>query len=244
MARSVRDLRLALSVLEGPDAQDPYAVALPVPDDEALLRVGWTTDAFGTTDPEVATAVLAAAESLSQLGLEVEQTDLPWLGERDCTQLSSTLFTAEMLPYLREVTTGREAELHPVLISVLASREVTLRDYVAAEQEVEQLRTQFARWFARYDVLLCPVTSFPAPLHAQTRQNVGDDSLPARAVMRATVPFNLTGLPAVSIPFGSTTSGLPVGVQLVSRWWTDRRLLDLAQRLEQLNPSLGRRPPF
>jgi Asp-tRNA(Asn)/Glu-tRNA(Gln) amidotransferase A subunit family amidase len=56
------------------------------------------------------------------------------------------------------------------------------------------------------------------------------------------VPFHLAGLPAVAQPFGTTASGLPVGVQFVGRHWSDRALLDLAERLESVSPVRGRRP--
>jgi aspartyl-tRNA(Asn)/glutamyl-tRNA(Gln) amidotransferase subunit A len=244
MARSVRDLRLALSLLEGPDGLDPYATTLPVSGAGVPGRVGWNIDAFGPIDPEVAATVAAAAAALLGLGLDVEQVDIPWLAEHDCTRISATLFTAEMVPYLRAITAGRESQLHPVMARTLASPQVPLADYLAAELEVEQLRAVFAGWFESYDVFVCPVVTAPAPLHAMSTHLVDGVRVPARNVMRATVPFNLAGLPAVSLPFGTTATGLPIGVQLVSRWWADNDLLQVAEQLEALSPVRGRRPPF
>jgi Asp-tRNA(Asn)/Glu-tRNA(Gln) amidotransferase A subunit family amidase len=80
-ARSVRDLRRALSLLEGPDGLDPYAVARPAAppggDPDRRLRVGWTVDAFGPIDAEVAARVEAAAAALADAGLDVDRSSFP-----------------------------------------------------------------------------------------------------------------------------------------------------------------------
>ncbi len=244
MARSVRDLRLALSLMEGPDGLDPYATALPPPPIRTpeTVRVGWTTDAFGPVDPEVAATVTAAAAGLADLGLEVGEAPLPWLAGQDLTRTSAVLFSAEMVPFLRRVTAGRESELHPVIARTLEAPAVTLADYLAAEHDVEELRAGFVRWFRDFDVLVCPVVTIPAPGHARSHYVIDGERVSARTVMRATVPFNLTGLPAVSLPFGVTAGGLPVGVQLVGRWWSDGDLLHLAERLEAISPVRHRHP--
>lgn len=244
MARSVRDLRLALRLVEGPDGIDPYAAGRPAGRSGALTRVGWTSDAFGPVDQDVAATVAAASTAVSDLGQRVEQVQIPVLTDHDYTQTSAILYLAEMLPYLRRLTLGREAELHSVITRTLQTPEPSPADLLTAERDVKRLRAAFTRWWEEHDVLLCPVVTFPAPLHAQTQQIIDEEVVPARAVMRATVPFNLIGLPAVTIPFGASSTGLPIGVQLVSRWWTDDDLLALAQRLETMSPVLGRRPTF
>jgi aspartyl-tRNA(Asn)/glutamyl-tRNA(Gln) amidotransferase subunit A len=241
MARSVRDLRLALSILEGPDGVDVNAVE--VPDDASpLARVGWTTGAFGPIDPEVAAVVAAAADALTDLGVRTEPVELPWLAAADHTRTSAVLMTAEIAPYLRGIVRDRVAEVHPVIARTLRSPEISAASIEGAERAVSDLRASFGAWFEAYDVLLCPVITMPAPEHGQQRYVIDGVDVAARNVMRATVPFNFTGLPAVALPFGTTASGLPVGVQLVGRHWSDRALLDLAEQLESVSLVRGRRP--
>jgi len=184
-------------------------VTLPTGVPGRLLRVGWTTEAFGPVDPEVASTVASAGEALVDLGLDVQQVALPDSAQRDHTATSATLFIAEVVPYLRAQTAGREAELSPVIARTLEAPDVALADYLAAEREVEQLRSAFAQWFQTHDLLLCPVVTIPAPLHAQARYGIAGVQAPARTVMRATVPFNLTGSRPSPCPSASPPPGCP-----------------------------------
>lgn len=142
------------------------------------------------------TAVLTdAADALRELGCVVEPAPLPGMESIDATAVSAVLFTAEVVPYFRRITTGREADLHPVLQRTINAPEVLLADYVAAQQQVDALSSLFDGYFEHYDALLCPVCPVPAPPHAQADLRIGAATVPARGIMRATVPFNLTGLP-------------------------------------------------
>ena len=119
--------------------------------------------------------------------------------------------------------------------SVLGTPDSTASEHVAAEQATERFKDAFADYFQRYDAFLCPVTPIPAPPHGLSEYVINGETVTSRHILRATVPFDLTGLPALSMRFGTSSDGLPLGIQLVSRWFAESTILHLASLLESVS---------
>jgi aspartyl-tRNA(Asn)/glutamyl-tRNA(Gln) amidotransferase subunit A len=236
MARSVRDVRLALELMEGPDGQDWFAASAPPrrggrPPVETL-RIGWLgEEAFGPVADEITRAVAAAAAALTDMVGSVQRVCVPALERHDYDPLSALLNQAEGAAYFERVVAGRTADLSPRLQRSLARSGPTLPEYLAAEAAVGELHGGLLACFAEYDVLLCPVVPVTAPLLGRSELDVGGRTIRARSVLRITTPFNLAGVPAVSVPFARDRDGLPVGVQVVGRWFEDHTVLDVAELL-------------
>ncbi|MHC2401003.1 aspartyl-tRNA(Asn)/glutamyl-tRNA(Gln) amidotransferase subunit A [Bradyrhizobium barranii subsp. barranii] len=250
MARSVRDVALAYSLMAGPDGADGFSVSSPNFDtgigtkSTRELRVGWMASPgfFGPIDPEVVATVKAAAHSLSNAGDHVEQVRLPVVEQTDANSVLWQLQQMESRREFEKVTAGHEAEIFRHAKLVLGAPDTPIADFVAAEQTIERLRDSFAEYFQRYDVLLCPVTPFPATKHGLKDLVVDGVTVSPFHVMSATSPFSLTGMPALSMRFGTSHDGLPIGVQIVSSWLAESTVLKVASLLEELSPVRNLHP--
>jgi aspartyl-tRNA(Asn)/glutamyl-tRNA(Gln) amidotransferase subunit A len=227
LARSVRDVELALSVLAGPDGRDPYAVDARAPEPRTEPRIAWSTSGFGPVGAEVVQAVEEAAEAIG-----AEQVEPAWLEQVDCNELTLAIYGAESGAYLDAVVGDRRGDLHPRMQRRLEVRAATLADFLDAEAQVQELRRGAEEFFSRYDVLLCQTAPVPAHEHDLEELIVDGVPHPPRTTMRATIPFDLTGSPAISVPFAQSSEGLPIGVQLVGRRFDEETLLGVARELE------------
>ena len=187
MARSVRDVALGYSILRGPDGVDGYAVHAreAAPGDGRIagqpVRVGWVSDAaFGPVDPEITAAVASAAARLADLGCDVEEVSLPFLG--DPLSALMTVVFGEIVPYVKALAAGREGELHAIGVGIVERSNPSFKDFIAAEAQAEALRSAFAGYFQKYDVLLCPVNPMTATPHgaAGTGRQWRDSTVDAR----------------------------------------------------------------
>jgi aspartyl-tRNA(Asn)/glutamyl-tRNA(Gln) amidotransferase subunit A len=188
----------------------------------------------------VAALLTRAAEAFTELGCAVEQASIPALERTDWNLLTMTLYGGGGGPYLERAVAGRHDQLHPALRRRLAARVDSLADYVAAEEAVEELRRDVAAFFVDHDVLLCPSVPTAAHGHDAMEVAIAGQAQSARATMRATIPWDLTGSPALSLPFAFSADGLPLGIQLVGRRFEDELVLRAAAALERLRGDFPR----
>ncbi len=249
MARTVNDVALALQLMSGPDSIDPYAMPVPppeLPNGEIVLpklHIGWSTElGDNPVDQEVCEVVEEAANTLAALGLEVEKVTLETLIHNDALTISAVIFAAEAGFYFEPIIAGHEAELYPFMRERLAAPRPEQNDYLKARSDCETLRHDMASYFRQYDLFLCPTLPLPSYPHGLPEISIGGNTVKARRQLCTTLPWNLTGSPAISIPFGQSSEGLPVGVQLVGRHFEETTILKVATALENLTKA-GRRHP-
>lgn len=244
MARTVRDVALLLQVIAGYDPLDPVCVNLPV--DNYLETIdqgvqGWRValadgEYSADSDVEVLAAVEDAAKIFEQSGAVVTKTDVSFLGEASLA--NGLMVQADAAAYHRQ----RLAE-HPdwfgedVRQRLQTGAAYSSTEYALARRTQVEMRRKLEYFFADYDILLTPTTSIPAPPVEGT-----DAVEQARRLTRFTAPFNLTGLPALSLPCGFTSGGLPIGLQIIGRAWGEARVLQAGHSYEQATEWHTRHP--
>jgi aspartyl-tRNA(Asn)/glutamyl-tRNA(Gln) amidotransferase subunit A len=244
MARSVRDAALLLQAIAGHDPEDPWSVDVPVGDYSAHLdagvagiRVGVPSEyAFDGCEPEVAAAAARAVAVLESLGarrVEVkgDALGLWWIANMDVLLAEAADFHRQRY----EVhATGFGEDVRGILAAALAlpasqrASAARLRDALRRGEAEERL-------FVAADVLLMPATPVVAPRVADVAP-----ADPLASLTHNTAPFNLAGLPALSIPCGVTTTGLPIGLQIVGRHWDEATLLRVAAAYEAARGAMPR----
>lgn len=250
MTRTVRDAAMLLQIIAGFDAADPVSVDIPVDDylasiEEGVrgLRIGVVTGSFFTRlaaedrpVPDVAAAVRAAAELLAREGAVVVEVELPRANELHGTQL--VVIGTEAGAYHRERIAAHRADYgDDVARRIDLGLTRTGPEYALACRTRDELRRAYATALATWDAVILPTTPTTAPLRE------GNDAVAAAARLTPfTSPFNLTGLPAISIPCGFDANGLPIGLQIVARPWAEARLLRVARTYERATSWNERRP--
>jgi len=244
MARCVRDAALILGIIAGYDPADPYSANIPLGDYLASLADGvrgWrialpSDEFFARTDGEVWAAVHDAARVFVGLGAQVNEVEFP--GAREAARANGLMTPSDAAAFHRENLSSRPEDFGAdVLKRLKTGAAYTSTEYSLARRTQTLMRRQFEKFFENYDILLAPTTPVAAP------PIEGPDAVEqARLLTRFTAPFNLTGLPALSLPCGFTQMGLPVGLQIIARPWAEDAVLRAAYAFEQATDWHLRRP--
>jgi amidase len=237
MARNVGDLALLLSVLAGPDPRAPLALgdsgssfAPPLSGSLSGLRVALSVDLGGAfeVDDEVAAIVSSSASVFGSV-----DSAHPDLSEADDTfrTLRAWHFQARFGALLAE---HPDAFKQSLADNIRLGEALTGADVARAYAQRTTLSERMREFFSSYDVLVLPVSQvppFPADQEFPTSIN-GQPMATYLDWMRAAYFVTVTGCPAISVPFGHTASGLPVGIQIVAAHGRDRFLLEVAAAFE------------
>jgi aspartyl-tRNA(Asn)/glutamyl-tRNA(Gln) amidotransferase subunit A len=266
----VADAAELLQVIAGEDPRDSTCLKAPVPDYRAALtqpvkglRVGIVRECMEAEglDPQVKASVQAAAEQLQALGCELVEVSCPRFNDGIATyyviapsEASANLARYDGVKYgyraadaasLAEMTARSRAEgfgdevKRRILIGTYALSAGYVDAYYKKAQQVRTLiRRDFDRAFDTVDVLLTPTsptTAFGFGAHSE-------DPLAMYLADLLTIPANMAGLPAISLPCGFDTAGLPIGVQLITGVLQEERLLQVAWHYEQAARVMEQRP--
>jgi len=223
-ARSVDDLRTTLDLVGGyhPDdpASWPFRVPLPAPESEMeALRFGFSVDLnHAAPQPDLYAHFAAVIERLRQSGLNIEARDIPFSVE---FEKCNDLFVPDAALSLELVPPERRQLVDPGVVKLAQQGEcMKVNEYAQLELLRRQLQRVFAREFSQIDCLLT--------LTQRTTANRLDQE---PGMMKLTRCFNLTGQPAISIPCGTSSAGMPIGLQLVCDLGDDGLLLVIAARI-------------
>jgi len=247
MVSTVPDAALMLNVLAEPDARD--WTSLP-PEDvdyvDALeggvegLRIAFSPDlGYVSVQPEVQEAVRVAVQVFEDMGAKVEQADP---GFQEPLEVFNIHWYAGAANALRAYSEELREMMDPGLIEIAnEGTKYSVLEYLEAVGRRSELAIHMGRFHAQYDLLLTPAVPIPA-FEAGREVPAGSPHRRWTSWTPFTYPFNLTQQPAMSVPCGFTSAGLPVGLQIVGAKYEDTLVLRAAHAYQTANPLTDRRP--
>ena len=234
MARYVEDLALAFSIIQGPDGIDPYSPPVKITDTETVdvkkLKVAFFSDNGIVTPTDETIAVIRnVAAQLANTVAVVEEAKPDVLHDSYRLVWETVFFGGDKGAFLENMFKAiGQTEFSPLYQSFLKG--VKACDFPLHEMrqrlvDMDKFRLEMLKFMQNYDVLLCPVAATPARLHGTTHDNIQEFSY--------TMAFNLTGWPVVTIRCGTSSEGLPIGIQIAAKPWCDNLALAMAKEIQK-----------
>ncbi|HKW16433.1 MAG TPA: amidase [Terriglobales bacterium] len=230
MTRTVEDAAIVLDAIQDHELSSSYRKNLS--NDIRDLSVGVPREIFfDDLDSDVAAAVENAVDWFAAQVKNLRKVNLGVDADRTAQKFEAYAYHCEMVT--------RSPELyHPeTLRRIRTGEEITYAQYQAARRELEKMRKEIGAAFADVDIMLTPTTPIPAPRINDLLEDISRLRPAELVLLRNTRPLNVWGLPAISIPCGVTSKGLPIGLQIIGRPMGDDIVLRAAHAYEQRIPS-------
>ncbi len=247
MTWTVEDTAIMLQAIAGYDPKDPTTADAPVPDYTAALRdgargltIGVPREYFYEAAPGVDVQVIRAAEraleTLSELGAEIRDVEIPHI--RYAQTANQIIMMCEAYSFHEANLKGRRRDYGDMVRNrFLLGGLLSASDYNQALRMRRVIKDEMADALRQADVLATPTYASPAP---KIEGYAGGMTLTQPSF---TGPFNVSGLPAVSVPCGLSEEGLPMGLQIVGRPFDEATALRVGYAYEQASRFIDRRPP-
>jgi aspartyl-tRNA(Asn)/glutamyl-tRNA(Gln) amidotransferase subunit A len=250
MGKTAEDVALLLQAMAGYDPNDPGSAQRSVPDytaalngDVRNLRLGIPQEYFfEMVDPEVESAIRQAIEVVRGLGASVHRVSWPSL--RYASLAALIIVLVEASAYHETWIRTRPQDYQPdVALRLKWGLLLPAPAYLKAQRLRALMCREAAQLWREVDMLMTPATMLAAPRPGETHVRIGNRQMSTReALLRPMRPFNLTGLPALSIPCGFTSTGLPIGLQIAGKPFDEATLLRVAHAYEQHTDWHRRQP--
>jgi aspartyl-tRNA(Asn)/glutamyl-tRNA(Gln) amidotransferase subunit A len=238
LTRSVRDAAVLLNAIAGYDRRDPASARHPVVDyvpDEGCsirgVRIGFAASFFERVSGGVELGVRGAMAHAASLGAEVKPVTLPDLAALNA--VGRVILMAEASAAMEPYREGRQDFGADVLALLDQGRLIPATDYINAQRLRRAMRREFRKVCREVDCLMVPTTPHTAPRIGETTVRFNGQEEDARlAATRLVRGINLLGLPALSMPCGLSSTGLPMGLQIVGPAFEEALILRVGAALE------------
>lgn len=248
--RTVEDNALMLQVIAGYDPADPNSIHVSVPDYRSVLRRGTSALRVGVPralffsdlHPDVESAIKNALVILRRITGSIQDVVLPSPPDKQ-DAFRNAVLAAESHAYHHELLNRSPDLYQPETLSRLRiGAEVTTVAYIQGLRAMAQARREIDQIFNTVDVLVTPTTPLPPPTIVDSRTDVSTSLRLYSTYTRNTLPFNVYGIPAISVLCGFTSTGLPIGLQICARSGADAVVLQLAAAYERASDWYRRTP--
>jgi aspartyl-tRNA(Asn)/glutamyl-tRNA(Gln) amidotransferase subunit A len=245
MTRTVADSAIALQAIAGYDPDEVTSQDRPVGQylvtkrkGNERLRIGVPREFFfANLHPEVQAAIDQALAVLVTLGGETRDVPLE-------VSMDRTVFRAEAYAYHAEyIARTPELYLPETLAKLQLGAAIDGKTYIRARRDLDRLRRSASNVFSSVDLLVTPTTPVPAPKASEYPSTFEGALALDGLLLRNTRQFNMYGFPAISIPCGMTSAGLPIGLHISGPPWEEQRVFGLARAFQEATDWHSRRPP-